>query len=107
MASSKNFDRSEYQGNDWYQVTKFLDLRLMKDPNLPSWLRVAHFHRAYMKRGGHCETSRAELADLLGCHPNNVTRAVDRAVENGYLAQGSNPNTLKAPFDVKFNHGGR
>lgn len=92
---------------DWYKTAKYFDERQSKNVDLPRWMRIVHFHRARMKPGGYCYTSRRELADLLGVDTSNVARYVKQAVDYGYLANGSTAKTLKAPFDVEFSRGGR
>lgn len=92
---------------DWYKTAKHFDEMQSKNVNLPRWMRIVHFHRSRMKPGGYCYTSRQELAELLGVDASNVARYVKQAVDYGYLANGSTAKTLKAPFDVEFNRGGR
>lgn len=103
--TTKPYSGSLIQGS-WYKSAQAFDQRQSKNTALPRWLRVAHYCYGYMRPGGRCPTSRTALANAMGVDPLNIAREVKKAVQHGYLAEGSTCECLIAPpYEVEFTKG--
>lgn len=88
-------------------VERKLFERLSAGP-VPAWQKAALYCLANIDRRGHCPLPSGELTRLLGKKSDVDTRKVVRkAVENGWLAGGSNDRCLIAPYGVEFKAGNR
>lgn len=76
------------------------------DPQMPQWLRVASLAYGKHKANGHAQFRRGQIALVLATvDPQtgevlpdlNVGRAIRRAVQYGWLAEGSNVRCLIVP----------
>lgn len=73
------------------------------DPRLPHWLRVAAAAYGLHQENGHAPFKSGQLALILGSPGKpykNVTRAIEDAVEYGWLGEGSFHRCLIVPMDV-------
>jgi len=72
------------------------------DPLLPYWLRVAALAYGKQQDNGHAPFRRGQIALILGRpdHPYaHVGRAIEDAIEYGWLGPGSYWGCLIVPFD--------
>lgn len=72
--------------------------------SLPDWFKVASYCHTHHGKDGHCHIEGEFGATILGkpVKPPNVTRLIRRAVDEGQLAEGSNPRCLVAPYFSRY-----
>ena len=76
------------------------------DPRHPDWLRVACLAYATNRANGHAQFPPRALALAVGLPSQQCSRAVRRAVELGWLMQGSGLRCLVLPLGVRYGPGG-
>ncbi|UZF54339.1 hypothetical protein LH935_16465 [Gordonia polyisoprenivorans] len=61
---------------------------------LPIWLRVSQLAVARVRANGHAPFGPGKLPSLLRVDRRNLPRAINKAVQFGYLVDGSSPRCL-------------
>lgn len=86
----------------WYWAGRKWTERQSKNPDLPGWLRIAHYCYAHVRPDNHCPVPRGELARFVGKDDRETRRDIQKAVRNGYLAEGSCSRCLIAPSEIGY-----
>ena len=87
----------------WFAMGKKFCERQSKNPSNYKWQRLAFYCYANMKPGGRCELGPGLLQDFMESSKGNVGKMIRRAVDEGWLAEGSGERCLIAPtYDVQF-----
>lgn len=69
---------------------------------VPSWLRVAFLAFGFHHRNGHAEFNPGEIQRLLNLNASQVSKAIRRAKDTGYLDEQSEPRCLVVPPTAVF-----
>lgn len=102
-ATASNDNRTVIAGG-WFAMGRKFCERQAKDAANYKWQRVAFYCYAKMKAGGFCSLKAGELAEVVGTGETNLYKLIGKAVEQGWLAEGSTPTRLAvSPFDMQMN----
>lgn len=87
----------------WFAMGRKFCERQWKNPSNHKWQRVAYYCYAHMKPGGRCELAPYELQDAMESSKGNVGKQIRRAIDEGWLAEGSGERCLIAPtYEVQM-----
>ncbi|MEC4614571.1 hypothetical protein [Tsukamurella tyrosinosolvens] len=89
----------------WNAVGRKKLEQFFNDDRLPRWQRIAFYCWSHCRRDNHCPVPGGKLALLLGAEPRLVRREIKKAVDMGFLLDGSNENCLIMPGEMRYNAG--
>src|SRR3954453_2811258 len=88
----------------WTKVYSRGALRVAENNALPVYYRLHHLAQAKMDGKNHAEFEPGELIKFFSVNPGSIYAAIDRAVKEGLLDEGSSPRCLRYPRSMGKNN---